>query len=142
MKRFMSAAAAAMLLLASRPLRAQDFAVVVNAANPVTSLARDQVSKIFLKKMTAWKNGEAVLPVDMPEGSRVRASFTAAVHGKSVNAVKSFWQQQIFSGRDVPPPEKTSDADVLAFVRTHPSAIGYVAAGVDLGRGVKAVPVR
>ena len=55
-------------------------------------------------------------------------------------AVKSYWNQQIFSGRDVPPVEKKSDAEVLTFVRSTPGAIGYVsdAAAVD---GVRVVTV-
>jgi ABC-type phosphate transport system substrate-binding protein len=55
--------------------------------------------------------------------------------------VKSYWQQQIFSGRDVPPPEKQTENDVVAFVRSNPGAIGYVSKGVDIGRGVKALSV-
>jgi hypothetical protein len=56
----------------------------------------------------------------------VRVSFTSAFHGKSVSAVVNYWQQQIFAGRDVPPVEKSSDAEVLATLRSTPGAIGYV----------------
>ena len=69
-------------------------------------------------------------------------AFARAILGKSAAALESFWQQQIFAGKDVPPAEKGSDADVLAFVRGNPKAIGYVAAGTDLGAGVKAVTLQ
>jgi ABC-type phosphate transport system substrate-binding protein len=38
-----------------------------------------------------------------------------------------YWQQMIVSGRGVP-PAKTSDQDVLAYVKANPGAIGYVGA--------------
>ena len=52
--------------------------------------------------------------------------FSKSIHGKTAAAVKSYWNQQIFSGREVPPVEKKSDAEVLSFVRSTPGAIGYV----------------
>ena len=52
----------------------------------------------------------------------------------------SFWQQQIFAGKDVPPDTKASDADVIAFVSATPGAIGYVSAGAAVA-GVKVVKV-
>jgi ABC-type phosphate transport system substrate-binding protein len=117
------------------------YAVVVSASNPITSISRDQASKLFLKKAATWQDGRDVVPVDQPEGSPVRDAFTKAVLHKSVAAVKSYWQQQIFSGRGVPPTEKSSDGDVLGFVRTTPNAIGYVSASAPVGPGVKVVNV-
>lgn len=142
MRRLLVGVAACAMLLGGRALRAQEFIVVVNASNPVTALPKDQVSKLFLKKLVHWDNGQQVAPVDLPEGSPLRDAFCRAVHGKSVLAVKAYWQQQIFSGRDVPPPEKTSDADVLAYVRANRNAIGYVSTKAELGSGVKAVTVQ
>jgi hypothetical protein len=43
-----------------------------------------------------------------------------------VPSVKSFWQEVVFSGRGEPPPERTSDAAVIAFVRANPNAVGYI----------------
>ena len=77
--------------------------------------------------------------MDQPEGSPVREAFTKAVLRKSVSAVKSYWQQQIFSGRAVPPTERPSDTEVLNFVRSNPAAIGYVSSSSVIGAGVKAV---
>ena len=115
------------------------YVLVVSTANPTSSLTRDQASKIFLKKVPTWKNGREVLPVDLPESSPVRAAFTKDVLRKSVTAVKSYWQQQIFSGRALPPTEKASESDVLAFLRANPNGIGYVAATTPLGGSAKIV---
>ena len=118
------------------------FVVVVSASNPVSSITRDQASKLFLKKTPTWDNGRGeVVPVDQPEGSAVREAFTKAVLRKSVSAVKSYWQQQIFSGRGVPPTEKASDSEVINYVRSNPNAIGYVSPSAVSGGGVKVVNV-
>lgn len=117
------------------------YVVVVSASNPVNSLTREQASKLFLKKAATWSDGREVAPVDQPEGSPVREAFTKAVLRKSVSAVKSYWQQQIFSGKAVPPTERSSDGEVLSFVRGNPAAIGYVSPSSPVGAGVKVVQV-
>jgi hypothetical protein len=50
-----------------------------------------------------------------------------------VSEVKSYWQQQIFSGRSVPPVEKASDAAVVKFVEATAGAVGYVAPDAPTG---------
>jgi ABC-type phosphate transport system substrate-binding protein len=121
--------------------RAQEFTVIVNASNPVASMPRDDVAKLFLKKTVAWQSGRAVAPVELPAAAKAREAFAREVLKKSIAQVKAYWQQQIFSGRDVPPPEKQNENDVVAFVRSNPGAIGYVSKGVNIGRGVKPLSV-
>jgi hypothetical protein len=117
-------------------------AVIVNSSNPVSSLSASEVSNLFLKKgKTTWPSGERVLPVDLGEQSAVREAFSRKIHGKGQGPIKAYWQKQIFSGRDVPPPEKGSAADVIAFVRGNRGAIGYVPAGLEPGIGVKVLQV-
>jgi ABC-type phosphate transport system substrate-binding protein len=123
------------LLAPARAADAQGYVVVVNAAGPA-SLSKDEVSKIFQKK------NSQLTAVDQDKSAKVREAFSKVVLGRTVSAMTSYWQQQIFAGKDVPPTEKSSDADVLAFVRGNPKGIGYVATGTDLGAGVKAVTVQ
>jgi len=51
---------------------------------------------------------------------------------RSVEAVKGYWQQRIFSGHDVPPPEFDSDDDVVKYVLKHEGAVGYVSGNANL----------
>ena len=122
-------------------LAAGPFRVVVNASNPVSSMSRDEVSRLFLKKGNAWPNGQAAQPVDLSKDSATRKAFSRTVLGRDVAAVESYWQQAIFSGRAVPPAEKGSDAEVMAFVRANPGAIGYVSGTGDLGSSLKELAV-
>ncbi len=132
------------LLAAVNLLPAQDgsFTVVVNSSNPSTTMSKEQVRQIFLKKTSKWENGTKAVPVDQAEDRPVRRSFTSAVHGKRVSAIKSYWQKMIFSGRATPPSEKSGDREVLAFVARNPGAIGYVSSGTSLGNRVQAVRLR
>ena len=120
---------------------AQDFKVIVNSANPTSELPGDVAAKLFLKQSLKFPGGTAAQPVDQAKGSPVRASFSKALLGRPVAAVETFWQQQIFAGKEVPPPAKTSDDDVIAFVKANPGAIGYVSAGAATA-GVKVVDIK
>lgn len=117
------------------------FRVIVNPANPVTSLRESELSRLFLKKTVSWPTGAPVAAVDQDRTSSVRRAFSLEVHAKDPDAIVAFWQTMVFSGRDMPPPVKGSDASVLEFVRSNPGAIGYVSEGADLA-GVKPVAVR
>ena len=118
------------------------FKLVVRESNPMTSITRAEASRFFLKQTKAWPTGEAVAPVDQSEKSAVRRAFSKAVLKKDVASVRGYWQAQIFSGRSMPPPERPSDASVLAFVQSTPGAIGYVSFDADVGRGVKEIQIR
>lgn len=122
-------------------VRGDGFVVVVNEQNPVSTIPRALVSRFFLKKVSRWDSGAVALPVDLPADSPVRDAFTRRVLSKTVGSVKAYWQQQIFSGRDVPPPEKPGEEAVLEFVLLNPAAIAYVSPLATLPRGVRAVGV-
>ncbi len=131
------------LVATAFPAAAADpgFKIVVNASNTTTSITKEQLSRCFMKQTNTWINGATVTPVDQSATSPVRVEFSTAIHDRDVNAVKSYWQRQIFSGRGVPPPEKATDQEVLAFVRANPGAVGYVSSGTSIGDGVKVLEV-
>ncbi len=106
--------------------------VIVNTANPTTQLDRKFVADVFLKKQTRWADDSLIKPVDLSSNSPVRERFTEAVLGRTVSAVKSFWEQNIFAGRDTPPPELDSDDAVIKFVIKHPGAMAYVSPTADV----------
>jgi ABC-type phosphate transport system substrate-binding protein len=117
------------------------FVVVVHAGNPTAALSRDQVARLFLRKVSRWPSGAPSLPVDLRADAPARAAFTKQVLAKSITSVKAYWQERIFSGRDVPPPEQPTEADAVAFVRANPGAVAYVSPAVELPAGVRALTV-
>ena len=120
---------------------AEGFRIIVNPDNPVSSLERRFLTDVYLKKATRWANDEAIRPVDLGPGSPIRRAFSDDVLKRSVSAIKSYWQQMVFSGRGVPPPELDNDGEVVRFVLKNRGAVGYVSSGSDVA-GAKIVPVR
>ena len=132
-------------VLAEGLARAQDtpkYQVIVNASNPVTEVARAEVSRWFLKQATKWPDGKIVIPLDQSTRSEVRAFFCAGVHRQSTQAIETYWQKQIFSGRTTPPFVKVGDAEVMTYVSSNTAAIGYVAADATLLSGVKTIKIK
>jgi hypothetical protein len=121
------------------PDRAQaaEFVVVVNVENSVDSITVDQLSRMFLKKIRQWEGGRAIQLVEQRTTSRVRRVFAQHVHRRPASALAAYWQQQIFSGRAVPPPERSTDREIVDYVSATTDAIGYVAPGTPLGTGVR-----
>lgn len=143
MKRFLRILVLAALGVTAGRIRAEDpaaFKVIVHPSNPATQITRLKVGEIFLKKEKRWPDGQQAVPVEPPVKSAVRQRFDQDIFGKPVIAISAYWQQMIFGGKGVPPPEKSSDADVVAFVRETPGAVGYVWTGAEAS-GVKVVAV-
>jgi hypothetical protein len=123
------------------PAKAQDFKVIVNSANSTSDLPAAVAAKLFLKQTNKFPNGTVAQPVDLGKANPVRAVFSKSVLNRPVPAVETYWQQQIFSGKDVPPAVKASDDDVIAYVKANPGSIGYVSAGASTA-GVKVIDVK
>lgn len=121
---------------------APDFKVIVHAARPETRVPRAFIADAFLKNVTRWSDEETIRPIDQRPSSAVRRRFSEAVLKRSVAAVKTYWQQRIFSGRGVPPPELDSDEAVVRWVEDHPGAVGYITGTAAAGhtRVVAVVP--
>jgi ABC-type phosphate transport system substrate-binding protein len=131
-------------VLAVAPSRAGSppaFRVIVNPVNPATVVDQRFLADAFLKKTTRWPDGSLIRPVDLSGSSPTRQRFCEDVLGRSVAAVKSYWQQAIFAGRDLPPPELDADEDVVRYVIKYGGAVGYVSGTANVEH-VKLVTVR
>jgi hypothetical protein len=117
------------------------YRIIVNPKNPLSSAERELLEHAFLKKTTRWPNDEVIRPADLVPRSPVRRKFSEEVLHRSVEEVKAYWQQRIFSGNDVPPPELASDDEMVSYVLKYEGAVGYVSGTADL-RGAKTLTVR
>ncbi len=117
------------------------YVIIVHPDNTVTSLTRGFVADAFLKRRTRWDDGQTIRPADQEPSAAARRQFSEDVLGRSVSAVRSYWQQIIFSGRGVPPVELDDDAAAVRYVLRHRGAIAYVSASADIARA-KAVTLR
>ena len=71
----------------------------------------------------------------------MREAFTRDVLKKTPAQLKTYWSQQIFSGKGVPPPEASSIDEAIAYVLANPGAVGYIPDDVD-PKGAKVIEVR
>jgi hypothetical protein len=95
----------------------------------------------YLKKAKEWSGDGTVRPVDLSTKFQIRVKFTRDVLKKTPAQLKNYWNQQIFSGKGVPPPEAESTSAVIKYVLANPGAVGYIPANVDPG-GAKVIAVK
>jgi ABC-type phosphate transport system substrate-binding protein len=125
---------AALVVLPALGNGTPEFRVIAHPTRAEQRVTRDFVADAFLKNITRWPGDQAIRPVDQRPDAHVRRRFSESLLRRSVQAVKTYWQQRIFSGRGVPPPELESDEVVVRYVENTPGAIGYVSAGAALGK--------
>jgi ABC-type phosphate transport system substrate-binding protein len=117
-----------------------DYKIIVNPDNPVGAIDRRFLRDAFLRKASDWDGGAAIRPIDLARRFVARERFVHDVLNKTPAQLKSYWIQQIFSGKGVPPPEADSPAAVIGYVLANPGAIGYLPLDVDPG-GAKVIKV-
>lgn len=117
-----------------------DFKVIVHPDNPVVAIDRGHLREIYLRKVTDWSGNGAIRPIDLARRFAVRDRFVHDVLRKTPAQLKTYWNQQIFSGKGVPPPEADSPAAAVAYVLANPGAIAYVPLELDPG-GAKVIEV-
>ncbi|WP_445666261.1 substrate-binding domain-containing protein [Fodinibius sp. AD559] len=110
---------------------AQSFKVIVNEANATETISKKELSKIFLKNKTKWDDGSSITPVDLKASSGTRKAFSNEILGRDVGAIRSYWQQAAFSGAGTAPVERSSEAEVITFVKNNPGAVGYISESTD-----------
>jgi phosphate transport system substrate-binding protein len=105
-------------------------AVVVPLSNPVDTLSRDQIRKIFAGDILRWSEvgGEdrPIRPITREEGSGTREAFVKLVMGKSRISRKALTQE--------------SNGAVKELVKNDSCAIGFMSLGL-VGDELKAVAV-
>jgi ABC-type phosphate transport system substrate-binding protein len=133
---------AAALLLAAGPAAGEDpCRIIVNPANPVAQIQRPAIVAIYLGQMTRWSDGKPVVPVDQSVRSPVRVAFSEKILGKPVPDVQHHWLRKVAAEHVFPPRVKSSDAEVAAFVRGNPGAIGYVSLEFAVDQTVKVLKI-
>jgi len=116
------------------------FRVIVHREVKGNQIPRATLSSIFLKQAARWGDGSVAQPVDQSVQSSVRKSFSSDVLQQGMVAVQVYWQRRMASGV-TPPPVKTTDEEIVAFVASTPGAIGYVTSGAQLPGSVREVAV-
>ncbi len=117
------------------------FVVIVNDANPVKSLTRAELRRIFMKQSRMWPHGDAMVPVDWDSTHYLRAVFCRDVLKRSVREMAEYWVQQSMTQGLTPPSTQRSARAVIRFVASVPGAISYVAPS-DVDDTVNVISIR
>jgi ABC-type phosphate transport system substrate-binding protein len=100
--------------------------VVVSSKSPIKSLTAEQTARIFLGKVVTFPNGQSAVPIDQPEGYKVREEFYSKVVRKSSSQLTAYWAKIIFTGDGRPPMLLNGNIAVRKAVAGNPNAIGYI----------------
>lgn len=100
--------------------------VVVNAKMPAPALTAKDVTDLYLGRTRNLSNGQAVVPLDNPAASTVRARFYKALTGKAITDINAYWARLLFTGQSSPPQPMADTAALLDAVRSSPFMMAYV----------------
>jgi len=117
-----------------------EVAVVVNKANPATTVTKGALGRYFLKKTTMWDTDIKIAPVDLPATDPVREEFSRTILGRTPRGVESHWISQSLLGGKSAPEVVNNSTLVKKYVAADPGAIGYINIS-DLDDSVKRVVV-
>jgi ABC-type phosphate transport system substrate-binding protein len=140
-RRVATAVLLVVLAATGRAAAADPFKVIVNAKVTGKAIRRDALADIFLGRAERWGDGRTVSPVDLSTTSAVRESFTHSVLEMTVLSVRVYWTRAISSGH-YPPPTRSGDDDVVAFVAKNAGGVGYVSEQATLPDTVKVLDVQ
>jgi ABC-type phosphate transport system substrate-binding protein len=107
--------------------------VIVNKANPSSSIGLNELRPIFQTTKTRWSNGGDAIPFNLPYDNGLRQEFDRAVLGLDPDRIARYWQDRKIRGGARPPKQLPSVSTVLAAVAANPGAVGYVNASAVNG---------
>lgn len=115
------------LLIPATFVRA-DILVIAGAQSPIRELTRDEVGRIFLKRMKQLPGRESLdlYPVGQSSDPAFTDSFYLHVTGKDRNQLRAYWARLMFTGKDKPPKDLKDDEGVKQWVTENPGGVGFI----------------
>jgi len=104
------------------------FQVVVHRDHVGDEITPLQLRRIFLRQITRWPDGRAVVPVNGPPDSELRQAITHWLFAEGRAGLVYHWNKLYYQGV-LPPRALASYSAVALMVARVPGAIGYLPAG-------------
>ncbi len=101
-------------------------AVVTHVDNPLETITRSELARIFLKQQSTWPDGSRCIPIDQRGDSKIRREFSKLVLQRSVYDVKRYWMQETMTGNAKPPVSLESAATVKKYLQKIEGAVAYI----------------
>lgn len=113
--------------------KAKQFVVIVNKANPVDTLTRQQIKQIFLGRLRRFPGVDQEMNVkDLATNSDAYKDFYEHVIQMAPERLKRYRARYLFSGQGRLPKVIESQATLLARIAQDKYAIGYVSLDQDV----------
>ncbi len=116
-----------LILSLSHTSWAKDYILVVNKENPIHTMTRSDVKKVFLGKKSFWDNGHRI-DVFLQTEAELHAEFISDVMKKTPRQFSMYWRRELYSGTGLPPQKLDSDQAIKAEIAANPRAISYISA--------------
>ena len=125
--------AMSILLAAAQSVPEKEYIVIVNEHVAVTQLNTKTVRAIFLGDKARWANDDKIIPVILESGT-VHEAFMKEVLRKTPMQFTNYWNQQLFTGKGIPPYSFETIEEMIDFVSKTRGAIGYVPSSANIRR--------
>ncbi len=133
--------AAFVLLLARSGGADAGFNVVVNKANPVSTLSRSELKRLVTGGTKTWSSG-AVVQLGVIPSDAAETAHLASLLETSPRELLGVIQQQVFKGEARRPVVLRSSADCVAMVSSNPGGFCVASGATAVGDGAHVVSLR
>lgn len=100
--------------------------VVVSKRNPIKSLTKRELARVFLRKKHRWPGGEAITVYERPVKREIRQRFSRDVLNKRPEALKEYWMNLQLTKAMRPPKVLRSATLVKRYLKRVKGGIGYL----------------
>jgi len=115
-----------LMLFSSHGVHAAELLIIVSEKNPLTTVSVADIKRIYKMKRRVWPNGVPVRAANMAESHHLRNDFSQQILKKRTAQMEVFYLKMALTGRGQPPYIASSNDEMIAFVRRHDGAIGYI----------------
>ena len=114
-----------LLLLLLCRTAAAELVIIVHPENPIASLTKIEVKKIFLLKTKGFSDGSIAKPVELDKGP-TRSEFLKTILQKEESKLSSYRARLMFSGKANPPQKFSNPASLIKVIASNKNAIGFI----------------
>lgn len=105
-----------------------DIVVIAHASSPLKSLTREEIGRIYMKRMKHLPRAKQLelFPVSQSSVAGMQDAFYLHVTDKDQNQLRAYWARLLFTGKDKPPKDGKDDEGVKRLVAESPGTIGFI----------------
>lgn len=100
--------------------------IVISAKENVENINLDDVSRIFLGKVTQYPSGRTVTPITPDPKDPSYELFAKVVLKKNISQMRAYWAKKIFTGKGRPPQVVATTKELQALVASDKRYLSYI----------------